>query len=211
MKTSELIEMLAQGVGPVAPHAARRRLLQAGLAGLGVAVLLALLLKGPVPAALFATPAPWMKLAYATALVGATAGWLWRLARPGADRGGVPQGLQAVLALVALAGAVVVALAAPGGRAAAVLGSTWDVCPRNVALLSLPALAALLWALRGLAPTRPAVAGLVAGLLAGAVGAAAYGLTCPEPSVAFVAVWYSAGVALAGALGALLGARLLRW
>jgi hypothetical protein len=70
---------------------------------------------------------------------------------------------------------------------------------------------ASLWALRGLAPTRPRAAGLAAGLLAGAIGAFAYALACHEVSVAFVALWYSLGIALSGALGALLGPRLLRW
>jgi hypothetical protein len=59
-----------------------------------------------------------------------------------------------------------------------------------------PTLAALLWALRGLAPTRPALAGAAAGLAAGAVGALAYALHCPELSPTFVAVWYSAGIAM---------------
>jgi hypothetical protein len=73
------------------------------------------------------------------------------------------------------------------------------------------ALAAALWALRGLAPTRPRAAGGAAGLLAGAVGAAGYSLACPEASPGFVAAWYTLGIALTGGLGALLGPRLLRW
>ena len=70
---------------------------------------------------------------------------------------------------------------------------------------------AAFWALRGLAPTRPRAAGLAAGLLAGAVGATGYALSCSELSMAFVAIWYTLGIALAGGLGALLGPRLLRW
>jgi len=78
-------------------------------------------------------------------------------------------------------------------------------------ILSLPALAGALWALRGLAPTRPRAAGLAAGLLAGGLGAFGYALSCTELSPAFVAIWYSLGIALAGALGAALGPRILRW
>ena len=77
--------------------------------------------------------------------------------------------------------------------------------------LSLPALIAMIWALRGLAPTRLHLTGLAAGLLAGAVGAAAYALSCEEQSIAFIAAWYSLGIALSGALGGALGGRLLRW
>ena len=66
-------------------------------------------------------------------------------------------------------------------------------------------------ALRGLAPTQLRLAGLAAGLLAGGVGAIGYALSCTEVGLPFVATWYSLGIALTGALGALLGPRLLRW
>jgi len=80
-----------------------------------------------------------------------------------------------------------------------------------VLALSLPGLAAVMWALRGLAPTQPRAAGLAAGLLAGALGAAGYALSCTELALVFVATWYSLSIVMAGALGALLGPRLLRW
>jgi hypothetical protein len=80
-----------------------------------------------------------------------------------------------------------------------------------VLALSMPALAASLWAVRGLAPTRPSLAGFAAGLLAGSVGAFGYSLSCPEASPAFVAVWYTLGIGLTGCLGAVLGPRVLRW
>jgi hypothetical protein len=47
--------------------------------------------------------------------------------------------------------------------------------------------------------------------MAGALGALGYALSCEESSPAFVAVWYTAGVALVGLLGAALGPRVLRW
>jgi hypothetical protein len=77
--------------------------------------------------------------------------------------------------------------------------------------LSLPALAAAFWAVRGLAPTRLRAAGFAAGLLAGSLGAFGYALSCPEVSPAFVAVWYTLGIGLTGAVGAGLGPRVLRW
>ena len=97
------------------------------------------------------------------------------------------------------------------GRRAAVMGQAWLTCPWNVLLLSTVPLALALWALRGLAPTRLRAAGGAAGLLAGALGALGYSLSCPEASPTFVALWYTAGVALTGALGAALGPRVLRW
>jgi hypothetical protein len=99
----------------------------------------------------------------------------------------------------------------PAERAALLTGHSWRTCFWSVLVLSLPGLAGVFWALRGLAPTRLRVAGLAAGLLAGAVGAAGYALSCTELSMAFVATWYSLGIVMAGALGALLGPRLLRW
>jgi hypothetical protein len=136
---------------------------------------------------------------------------LRRLARPGL-------GLGHSLALLALPPVVLWALAAlvlgqaaPAERMALVLGSTWRSCPFNIAALSVPALAALFWALRGAAPTRLAWAGAGAGLLAGALGTLVYALHCPEMAAPFLAVWYLAGMALPTALGAFLGPRLLRW
>jgi hypothetical protein len=80
-----------------------------------------------------------------------------------------------------------------------------------VLVLSLAALAGSIWAVRGLAPTRPGAAGFAAGLLAGSLGAFGYSLSCPEASPAFVAIWYTLGIAFTGAVGAALGPRVLRW
>ena len=64
---------------------------------------------------------------------------------------------------------------------------------------------------RRAATTRPVAAGFAAGVMAGSVGAFGYALSCPEASPAFVATWYTLGIALTGALGAALGPRVLRW
>ncbi|MFY8018220.1 MAG: NrsF family protein, partial [Inhella sp.] len=42
-------------------------------------------------------------------------------------------------------------------------------------------------------------------------GAGAYALACTELAVSFVAAWYTVGMLMTGALGALLGPRVLRW
>ncbi len=78
-------------------------------------------------------------------------------------------------------------------------------------LLSVPVYLGLIWALRGLAPTRLALTGAAAGLAAGALAAVIYGLYCREWAAPFVFVWYSLGVGLSAAFGALVGTRLLRW
>lgn len=211
MKTDELIALLAREAGPAPRGEARRRLLPVAALGALLSAALALGVLGPVPAALWALPAPWVKLAYGGALAGVGAALALRLARPVARLGGPVALLLAVLAAVALLGAVAWATAAPDQRHAALFGHSALSCPATVLGLSLPTLAGLLWAMRGLAPTRPVAAGGAAGLLAGALAATGYALACTEVGLPFIALWYSAGIAAAGLLGAALGPRLLRW
>jgi len=88
--------------------------------------------------------------------------------------------------------------------------SSWR-CPIRITIIAAPAFALALWTLRRMAPTRPALAGAAAGLLAGALGATVYGLACQETAAAFTAWWYTLGVGVWAAVGALVGPRLLRW
>jgi hypothetical protein len=78
-------------------------------------------------------------------------------------------------------------------------------------MISLPLFMATLWAMRGLAPTRLALAGASAGLLAGSLGTLVYALHCPESGAPFIAVWYVLGIAIPTLTGAILGPRVLRW
>ncbi|GAP36679.1 DUF1109 domain-containing protein [Piscinibacter sakaiensis] len=211
MKTEAWIELLARGAGPAPTAVVARRVAPALGLGFALAVALALAALGPVPAAMFGTPAPWIKLAYAAGLATAAAWAVDRLARPLGELAG--PGRIAVAVLLAMA---LLALASWSGtpgerRVAALLGHSWSTCPWNVLVLSLPTLGGLLWALRGLAPTRPRRAGAAAGLLAGAVGAAGYALACLETAPSFIALWYSLGIAMSAGVGALLGPRVLRW
>ena len=96
-------------------------------------------------------------------------------------------------------------------RMAALRGVSWTVCARNILILGAPLTLLSLAAMRSLAPTRPALAGLAAGLFAGGTAATLYGLHCPEATFVFIALWYSLGMALCGALGVLIGRWWLRW
>ena len=78
-------------------------------------------------------------------------------------------------------------------------------------MLSALPLAALLFALRQGAPSRPALTGAVAGLAATGIGATFYASHCTNDSPLFMAAWYVLGTAIVAVAGALLGARLLRW
>ena len=77
--------------------------------------------------------------------------------------------------------------------------------------MSLPLFAAVFWALRQLAPTRLALAGAGAGLLAGAAGATVYAFHCTENAAPFIAIWYTVGIAVAALIGAGIGRWALRW
>ena len=91
------------------------------------------------------------------------------------------------------------------------VGSNSKVCMTAIPMMSLPLLAASLVGLRHGAPTRPAAAGAMAGLLSAALAATVYASHCTDDSPLFVATWYSLATALVTALGALLGSKLLRF
>lgn len=212
MRTDDLIDALASDREPT--RAPPKRL--AIVAGLGALAALMLVLAwlhtrhDLMPAmrgGMF-----WMKALYTGAL--GTAGYLAieRLARPaGSGRRGWMLG-GAVLALFGLAG-IVQAITSPDIQMTLRMlrGHSWHVCSRNILVLGLPMLALGLWAVRGMAPTRPAAAGFATGLFAGGVAATVYGLHCAENTFTFVALWYSLGVLALAALGAMVGRWTLRW
>jgi len=91
------------------------------------------------------------------------------------------------------------------------VGSNSKVCMSAVPLMSLPLLAASLIGLRHGAPTRPAVAGAMAGLLSAGLAATLYASHCTDDSPLFVATWYTLSTALVSAIGATIGSRVLRF
>jgi hypothetical protein len=91
------------------------------------------------------------------------------------------------------------------------VGSNSRACMMAIPLLSLPLLAAALLGLRHGAPARPALAGALAGMLSAGLAATLYASHCTDDSPLFVATWYSIATALVTAIGALAGARLLRF
>jgi hypothetical protein len=91
------------------------------------------------------------------------------------------------------------------------IGSNSRVCLTAIPLMSLPLLAAALIGLRHGAPTRPAVAGAIAGLLSAGLAATLYASHCTDDSPLFVATWYTISTALVTGIGALAGPRVLRF
>jgi hypothetical protein len=213
MKTDDLIALLATGNAPVARHAVGQRFGLALAMGLPLAALLLALtlglrhdLRQEISEPIF-----WTKLAFAASLALAALFTAQRLARPGMRLGGVLSALTVPILVLWLYAALVFVDTEPSQRMALIFGSTWRSCPFNIGMVSLPLLGATLWAMRGLAPTRLALAGAGAGLLSGALGALVYALHCPESAAPFVAVWYVLGIALPTSAGAALGPRVLRW
>jgi hypothetical protein len=91
------------------------------------------------------------------------------------------------------------------------VGSNSRICMTSIPLMSLPLLVASLFGLRHGAPTRPAVAGAIAGMLSAGLAATLYASHCTDDSPLFVATWYTIATAIVTAIGALAGSKVLRF
>jgi hypothetical protein len=119
--------------------------------------------------------------------------------------------LAAAPVLLLLSAIVELAVVPPEMWSAKLVGANALVCLVFIPLIGIGPLGVLLLALRQGAPSRPALAGAAAGLLAGGIAASFYAAHCTDDSPLFVATWYSlaiGGLALAGAAGA---HRFARW
>jgi len=91
------------------------------------------------------------------------------------------------------------------------VGQNSRICMTAIPAMSLPLLVAALFGLRHGAPTKPALAGAVAGLLSAGLAATFYASHCTDDSPLFVATWYTIATALVTAIGALAGSKVLRF
>ncbi len=213
MKTGDLIELLANDAQPAVRGLAWRRL-GAGLATGGLITLLVVSLWLRCQPLLSAATQPWfwMKATYTALLTVSGMVIVRRLATPGAPLRAAPRWALGVILAMAVVAAGQLLTAAPAARVALWLGQTWRVCSPLILLLSVPIYATLTVAVRvTLAPVHPARTGAAVGFAAGALAATLYGLHCPEQGAAFVATWYTLGIAAATAAGGLAGRWLLRW
>jgi hypothetical protein len=213
MKTDDLVAMLANGPVAAPRRAASRRLGLALLAGLPISFLILFAgygVRRDLVQAMF-WPMFWVKVLFPLCIAAAGFVAVQRLARPGVvvRRAWIGAALP-VLGVWALA--VIAWFAVPAEeRMPSLMGQSWRICALSIGLMALPVFAAALVALKGLAPTQPALAGAAAGALAGGVGAAVYALHCMELTAPFLAVWYVSGIVVPVLVGAVLGPRLLRW
>lgn len=213
MKTDDLVSMLATGVAPVPRRAANRRLALAVAIGLPLSLLILVVdygVRRDLVQVMF-WPMFWVKVLFPACIAAAGFVMLNRLARPGVKVQQSWLGAALPVLLVWALATIAWSHAAPEARMPMLMGPTWKSCAFSICWIGLPVFVAAMVALRGLAPTRPALAGAAAGALAGGAGAMVYALHCMELAAPFLAVWYVGGIALAVAIGALVGARLLRW
>jgi len=213
MKTDELIEMLGTNLEPVKAGQLRSTLMIALAIGSAAVLCLAF--------AVFGAPADALRgghlglkmlaLAFTLGLAAAGASFLARAARPG-EPGRMPLILIGLLFLciVAAAGLELI-LAPPAARAGMLFGPQWAACLICIPLFAAVPFGALIFALRKGAPTGLMRAGAIAGLVGGALGAAAFAIHRSADPVAFVALWYGGPIVLCAIIGGILGPRLLRW
>ncbi|MGJ7526453.1 NrsF family protein [Variovorax sp. GB1P17] len=213
MKTDDLVAMLATGDVAVRRRGASGRIGLAVLAGLPLSFVILFVeygLRRDLVQAMF-WPMFWVKVLFPLCIAAAGFVMVQRLARPGvAVRRAWVGAVLPVLGVWALA--VVAWFTMPAeDQMPSLMGQSWRICAASIGLMALPVFVATLVALKGLAPTQPALAGAAAGALAGGVGAAVYALHCMELTAPFLAVWYVSGIAVPVLVGAALGPRLLRW
>jgi hypothetical protein len=213
MNTEQLILNLSADVPRVYRHALIERIASGVGGGALVALMLVVAILGVRPDLQHAMQAFsfWMKWAYTISLGAGALYAVIRLSRP------TPSSLCGLwllaVPILLLIGVGIGELAnTPRSEWLSLWqGRSWKVCPRLLLTLAVPIFVGLLWSSHRLAPTRLHAAGAAAGLAAGATAATIYGLHCAEVSALFVLTWYSLGMLLAAAAGAMLGPRLLRW
>lgn len=213
MNNQALIQSLCDDLKPLPPRQFERHL-TSGLAFGGAVSFVALVTTFGIQPGLtqLAGFAPLLlKVGYALSLAALALGATAALAHPGAP---VKSNRIAFAGIAALLGAIALIqfTAQPDVEISRLLlGASWQSCSLRIAALSLPLAAGIGLAVRKQAPVRLRETGAAVGLSAGSLSAAIYALYCTEASAGFVLVWYSLGIALSTAMGALLGPRLLRW
>jgi hypothetical protein len=212
MRTEDLIAAIARDAAAPRPWLAGR-LAAALIAGVAVSFVLLALDMGVRPD-LVPALATWrfaLKLTVAALSVAAACWAAMRLAHPEATARDVAIPLAAAPAVLLLAVCYELLTLPAAEWSASAIGSNARICLISVPVLSITPLAGTLAALRTGAPRSATMAGAVAGLLAGGMGATLYAMHCFDDSPLFVALWYSIAIALVALAGAGLGRWLLRW
>jgi hypothetical protein len=209
--TDGLIHGLARQAGTSrlsGPRAFKLMLIAAALVSLGLSVAIVLLLIGTRPDFAIAVHGAPFAYKVASMLVLGLGGLFLasRAALPGSGR---------LTALALVPAVALLAFRAVTDHAGLSFMGNSDIsafeCVTTILVVSLPPLVVLLCVMRAGAPTRPALAGAIAGMLSAALGACAYALACKNDAGLFVALWYPLAILAVAALGAAIGRRALAW
>ena len=218
MRTENLVDLLAEDASP--PWGLRAGVSTAVVAGIALATILFLAdigARSDIGSALRTVRFPFKfvaTIALAVTATRAAAG----LGRPDARPGWHAVALGLAPALVACAVAVELSVLPESRWLPSLVGHNARSCLALIPLLALGPLACLLAALRQGAPSRPGLAGAVAGLAAGGIAATLYAAHCDDDSPLFLALWYPLAILIVSedlneliGLAHLSGRRLLAW
>jgi hypothetical protein len=212
MNTNELIRVLAADTRTPAAALSTVWLVAVAIAvALAAAVFVALLGPRPDIGAASETPRFVFKFVVTLALAGGAFVCARALSRPDGNWRRAMRGLAIAPLLLAMSVLAELYLLPSGTWRSAMIGTNSLVCLTYIPLIGAGPLICFMVALRHGAPSRPALAGAMAGLLAGGIAATFYAAHCTDDSPLFVATWYPiaiAGLAFFGAAGANL---LARW
>lgn len=213
MKTDELIEMLSTNLEPTNSKSRWKVFAWALLAGGAASFCMMVTTIGlrANPAVQFSSGLFALKSFFILSLICIGTALLIDLIRPGQDGHKLFRVIFIPFLAIGAAAATTLAFNPTGTWARMILGTQWATCLLCIPLFAVVPFALLVWALRKGAPTNLTLTGAVAGLVAGALGAAIYALHCPDDYVPFIAIWYGATILLCAWIGALIGPRFLRW
>ena len=212
MDTSELIRTLATDTRRPATPVSTAWWWAAGLAiALAAATFFAMLGPRPDIATAAETYRFLFKFLVMITLAASAFGCARALSRPGETWRKTIPCLAVAPALVVMAVVVELFTLPSDTWSATMVGTNSIVCLTYISLIGIGPLAIFLRTLHYNAPTRPALAGAVAGLLAGGIAATFYAAQCTDDSSLFIATWYTIAITGLGILGAVGANRFARW
>jgi hypothetical protein len=212
MRTDDLIKALDADVRSKAMPLRTAWWMAAGAAAL-IAAVVFLLTIGPRPDLMTAmhTMRFLSKFVFTVVLAASAFALIRGLSTPGASTRKAAAWMVAAPVLVTVA-VVLELLAVPSAEwGTRLVGNNMMICMTFIPLIGIGPLAVFLAVLRYGAPTRPVLAGAVAGLLAGGLSATFYAAHCFDDSPLFVATWYTIAIIILAMLGALGGRLFVRW
>jgi hypothetical protein len=215
MTTDDLISALSRDPEPVKKGALSTRVVIALVIGAVLGLIGIKLTLGFRPDVGVAAPIVALKAGLSALIATFAGGLAMKMAKPVVAGSGQIKRASAPVVTLACAllaiGAITLFSTSPGHRFEAFTGGGFPWCIVIIPLAGLPTAGLLIWAMKDAAPTRLALAGTGVGAVSGGIGAMVYAMFCPVDSVAFVTIWYVVGIAVAAAIGAFIGAKLLRW